>query len=307
MCGEVCWYIGLSVLRWILSPYYKVVAGDICLITGSAGGTGRQFALEFAKKGAILVLWDIDKEGNEDTAREVRHLGSKAYVYTCDVSCRESVYKTAERVKTEVGDVTILINNAVIVAGKSFLQCDDQLLEKILKTNSHAHFWTVKAFLPRMIELDSGHIITVASYLGLVATAYMEDFCASQFAAVGFHESLSHQLKATRADGVKTTLICPYIVNMGGSVRSDLAIVISSLTPEHCARQAMKGILTDQRVICMPRLIYLAAFLKHLLPWEAQMLYYKFLGLDTSARSQTRDDQQARNICIGSTSDQGKN
>ncbi|XP_075428717.1 retinol dehydrogenase 10-like [Ascaphus truei] len=144
---------------------------------------------------------------------------------------------------------------------------------------------TVKAFLPGMIAMDHGHIITVASHLGLIATPYMEDYCASHFAAVGFHESLSHTLKAQRIDGVKTTLICPYSVNTGmfteSPVKRDLGIFPSSRTDCY-VRRAMKGILIDQPVMCVPRAMYLAAFLKHVLPWEAQLLYFKFLGANKS-------------------------
>uniref|UniRef100_A0A8C3RPT2 Short-chain dehydrogenase/reductase 3 n=1 Tax=Chelydra serpentina TaxID=8475 RepID=A0A8C3RPT2_CHESE len=213
LTAKVVGYIIQSLVRWIKRPTEKRVTNEICLITGtaSAKGLGRRFALELAQRGATLVLWDIDTDGNEKTAVQVRELGAQAYAYTCDVSQREDVYNTAERVRREVGDVTVLINNAGVVAGKPILQCSDELLERTMKTNCHAHFWTVKAFLPKMMEMDHGHIVTIAGSLGLFAT----DYCASKFAVVGFHEALSHQLKAKRIDGVKTTLVCPYLVDTG--------------------------------------------------------------------------------------------
>uniref|UniRef100_A0A8C9G1Q4 Uncharacterized protein n=1 Tax=Pavo cristatus TaxID=9049 RepID=A0A8C9G1Q4_PAVCR len=76
-------------------------------------------------------------------------------------------------------------------------------------------FATTKAFLPKMLEMNHGHIVTVASSLGLFSTAGVEDYCASKFGAVGFHESLSHELKAAEKDGIKTTLVCPYLVDTG--------------------------------------------------------------------------------------------
>lgn len=132
-----------SLVRWIKRPTEKTVTNEICLITGtaSAKGLGRLFALELAQRGATLVLWDIDTEGNEKTAVQVRELGAKVYAYTCDVSRRQDVYHTADRVRKEVGDVTVLINNAGVVAGKPILQCSDELLERTMKTNCHAHFW----------------------------------------------------------------------------------------------------------------------------------------------------------------------
>lgn len=143
LTAKVFGYILHSLLRWVKKPPEKRVTHEICLITGtaSATGIGRLFALEFARRGATLVLWDIDPEGNETTAREVRKLGAKAYVYTCDVSRKEEVYSAAENTRRDVGDVTILVNNAGVVAGKPILQCPDELLERTMRTNCHAHFW----------------------------------------------------------------------------------------------------------------------------------------------------------------------
>uniref|UniRef100_A0ACB8F6E7 Uncharacterized protein n=2 Tax=Sphaerodactylus townsendi TaxID=933632 RepID=A0ACB8F6E7_9SAUR len=214
---KVFGYIIHSLLQWVMQPLEKTVATEICLITGAARGHGRLLALEFAQRRATLVLWDVDSEGNENTAQKVRELGVRAYAYTCDVSRQEEVYAAAEKVRREVGDVTILVNNASIIAQKPILQCPDELLDRTMRTNCHAHFWTVKAFLPQMIKRGHGHIVTIAGSLGLFATGCMEGYCASKFAVVGFHEALSHELKAKSVNGVKTTLVCPYFGSTGPS------------------------------------------------------------------------------------------
>ncbi|XP_062976480.1 retinol dehydrogenase 10-like [Elgaria multicarinata webbii] len=286
LTAKVFGYIIHALIRWVKKPTEKAVANKICLITGaaSATGIGRLFALEFAQRGATLVLWDIDREGNENTAREVRALGAKAYTYVCDVSRREEVYGAAEDVRKDVGDVTILVNNAGVVAGTPILQCPDEQLERTMKTNCHAHFWTVKAFLPQMIKRGNGHIVTIAGSFGLFATGCLEDYCASKFAVVGFHEALSHELKAKRINGVKTTLVCPYFINTGMfhscRIRRELEALLSPLKPGDFVEAAMQGILRNQHMICIPRVMYLAAIAKNLLPWDAQVLIQKFLGLD---------------------------
>ncbi|ELK26163.1 Epidermal retinol dehydrogenase 2 [Myotis davidii] len=119
----------------------KNVAGEIVLITGAGSGLGRLLALKFARLGAVLVLWDINKEGNEETCNMARDAGAtRAYAYTCDCSRREEVYRVADQVKKEVGDISILINNAGIVTGKRFLDCPDELMEKAFDVNFKAHF-----------------------------------------------------------------------------------------------------------------------------------------------------------------------
>ncbi|NXU79896.1 RDH10 dehydrogenase, partial [Oreotrochilus melanogaster] len=137
--------------------------------TGAGSGLGRLFALEFARRRALLVLWDINTQSNEETAGMVRHIyremaeaaaatapragdgdGEKAapsqcnlqvYTYTCDVGKRENVYSTAERVRKEVGEVSVLVNNAGVVSGHHLLECPDELIERTMMVNCHAHFW----------------------------------------------------------------------------------------------------------------------------------------------------------------------
>ncbi|KAM6948291.1 retinol dehydrogenase 10-B [Aplochiton taeniatus] len=230
---KIIWSFVLAGIKWIVSPPEKSVAGQVCLITGAGGSLGRLFAEQFARRGASLVLWDINGQRNEKTAEKVREIYKElksrqtpsereaearlirpqVYTYLCDVGTREQVYRTAEKVQFEVGDVDILINIAAAVSGQHLLDCPDQLIERTLRVNCHALFWTSKAFLPRMLELNSGHIVTVASSLGLLCSAGVEDYCAGKFGAVAFHECLSHELKAIEKEGIKMTLVCPSLMD----------------------------------------------------------------------------------------------
>ena len=77
----------------------KSVAGEIVLITGSGSGLGRLLALKFARLGSVLVLWDVSKEGNEETSKMACEAGAaKVYTYTCDCSRKEEVYRVADQV-----------------------------------------------------------------------------------------------------------------------------------------------------------------------------------------------------------------
>lgn len=91
----------LEALTFTLIPKpRKNVAGEIVLITGAGSGLGRLLALKFARLGAVLVLWDINKEGNEETCRMAQDTGAtRVYAYTCDCSRKEEVYRVADQVK----------------------------------------------------------------------------------------------------------------------------------------------------------------------------------------------------------------
>ncbi|KAM9361538.1 retinol dehydrogenase 10-A [Symphorus nematophorus] len=285
MLLDVIYFILRNSVRVVLRPRTKPIDGELVLITGAGGGLGRLFAQEFTKHGAEVVLWDINSSSNEQTAKLVHEMGGKAYPYTVDVTNREDVYRNADLVRKDLGrDVTMLVNNAGVVAGERMLDCPDELVERTMKVNCHALFWTVKAFLPQMKAQNHGHIITIASVLGLFSTAAVEDYCASKFAAVGFHESLAHELIAEEFDGVKTTLVCPYIVDTGMfegcKIREEVELLLPPLEPQYCVEQAMNAILIDQPLVCIPRLTYLPFLSRALLPWESNVVTYRFMGSD---------------------------
>ncbi|XP_029946693.1 retinol dehydrogenase 10-A [Salarias fasciatus] len=285
MLLDVIYFILRNSVRIVMRPRTKPIDGELVLITGSGGGLGRLFAQEFTKQGAEVVLWDINSTSNEQTAKLVREMGGKAHTYTVDVTNREEVYRHAELVRKDLGrDVTMLINNAGVVAGQRMLDCPDEMMERTMKVNCHALFWTVKAFLPQMKAQNHGHIVTIASVLGLFSTACVEDYCASKFAAVGFHESLAHELLAEEIEGVKTTLVCPYIVDTGMfegcKIREEVELILPPLEPQYCVEQAMNAILIDQPLVCIPRLTYLPVISRALLPWESNVVTYRFMGSD---------------------------
>ncbi|XP_015243822.1 PREDICTED: retinol dehydrogenase 10-like [Cyprinodon variegatus] len=281
---DVTYSILCAVTRAFLHPRLKSVDGELCLITGAGGVLGRLFALEFAKEGAHLVLWDCNTGANEQTAELARELGVDVRTYTVDLSKRQNIYEAAERVRAEVGDVSILVNNAGVVAGRRLLDCPDELLERTLLVNCHALFWMTKAFLPQMKSRNHGHIVTIASALGLFTTACVEDYCASKFGAVGFHESLAHELRAENNDGIKTTLVCPYIVDTGMfagcEIRKEIQSLIPPLEPLYTVQQSMKAILGEQEMVCIPRIMYIPFIARAVLPWEANVVTYRFMGGD---------------------------
>ncbi len=89
-----------------------------------------------------LVLWDINNEWMAETVRLCRSNGAvEVKSYKVDLSSREDTYRVADLVKTEIGDVDILINNAGIVTGKPFTETPDIMNEKTMAVNMLAHFW----------------------------------------------------------------------------------------------------------------------------------------------------------------------
>ncbi|KAM9417487.1 epidermal retinol dehydrogenase 2 isoform 1-T2 [Salvelinus alpinus] len=270
-----------ALVKLVIPSRKKSVAGETILITGAGSGIGRLMALEFASMGVTLVLWDISQDGNKETVRLVKQKGAaRVHSYICDCSNKAEVYSVADQVKREVGDVTILINNAGIVTGTKFMNAPDSLIEKSMEVNSNAHFWTYKAFLPAMIASNHGHLVSIASSAGLIGVNGLADYCASKFAAVGFAESVALELLATKKNGVKTTIVCPFFINTGmfdGAI-TKWPVLMPILEPDYVAKRIVCAIQTDQVYLYMPRILYLVLALKNILPTKMGLLLGDYLG-----------------------------
>lgn len=270
-----------SIFLWIIPSRRKNVAGELVLITGAGSGIGRLIALEFGRLGATLVLWDINEEGNKETCRLAKKNGAvRVHTYTCDCSKREEVYRVADQVKKEVGDITILINNAGIVTGKKFIDSPDALIEKTMQVNTMAHFWTSKAFLPAMIASNHGHLVSIASSAGLIGVNGLADYCASKFGAIGFAESIGLEMLALGKTGVKTTIVCPYFINTGmfDGCTTKWPRFLPILEPEYASKTIVDAILKEQVYLIMPRGLYIVFGFKNIISAKLGVLLGDYFG-----------------------------
>ena len=107
------------------------IAGSTILVTGAGSGLGRRMSIKMADMGARMVLWDINREAVDKVRDEIATASAEPpFADVCDVSNRHEVYAAAERVKSEVGPVDVLVNNAGIVSGRDFLECSDEQIER---------------------------------------------------------------------------------------------------------------------------------------------------------------------------------
>ncbi|OMJ87467.1 hypothetical protein SteCoe_10798 [Stentor coeruleus] len=227
----------------------KNLNNEIVFITGAASGIGKQLAYLLAKEGAKVVIVDINKDMAEKVADSLTADGFQAIAIECDVTSLESVKIASNRVRNHFGDPTILINNAGIVSGKAITEIPIESVERTFKVNVISHFYTIKEFLPKMIENDKGHIVTIASLAGIVGLNRLTDYSASKFAAVGLDESLRNELNA-QGSNVKTTCINPFYVNTG--MFDGVKTAIPMLKEDFVARRILEAIKFDEKVVTIP-------------------------------------------------------
>lgn len=244
------------------------VLDRITLVTGGGSGIGRALALELARRGAVPVIWDVDQGRLDSVVSELQRVsGGKAFGYVCDVRDPVAVYRTADTVRNDVGDVEILVNNAGVVSGAELLDIPDDMIRRTFDVNVLGLFWVTKAFLPAMAMADRGHIVTVASAAGLVGVARQTDYSASKHAAVGFDESLRVELHRN-ARRIVTTVVCPYYIDTGmfSGVRTRVPFLLPILRTEDVVRKIADAIARDRRMLVMPPIVRLLPALRLLPP-----------------------------------------
>ena len=257
-------------------------SNKVTLITGGACGLGRLIALKMAARGCHVVIWDIADESLDAIAAEISAAGYQASTYHCDVSDKEMVYETADKVRNEVGRVDILINNAAVVSGKPFLECTEEQFERTMAVNVLAHFWTVKAFLPDMMEASTGHIVTIASAGGIVGAAGLVDYSASKFAVFGFDEALRAELKK-QGSNIKTTVVCPYFIGgeMFAGVKTRFSFLLPILNAERVSARIVDAIGKKKRRLITPPFVY-STWLLRMLPVDVFDKVATLLGINNA-------------------------
>ncbi|XP_014480778.1 PREDICTED: short-chain dehydrogenase/reductase family 16C member 6-like [Dinoponera quadriceps] len=281
--GEVIVFLALSliailkgIIKFLIPKKYKMktINGEIALVTGGGGGLGRLLSLRLANLGAIVVVWDINESGIQETIKLVRAAGGTCYGYVCDLCDREDIYKKANIIKEEIGKVTILINNAGIASITKFLDTPDKLIIRTMDVNIMSHFWTAKAFLPTMMESNKGHIVSIASLAGHCGVPKLVDYCASKFAAVGFDEALRIELEDEGYD-INTTVVCPYFIRSTGLFDDVQSSYVPILSSNDVADQIITAMRCNYKFLIIPGYLQLLLIFKWLVPWMCCAMFLR--------------------------------
>ena len=138
--------------------------GKAIIVTGAAGGLGRQYAVRFAREGARLTVADVQDVGK--TAELCRAEGAEVLPMRVDVSSEEETLEMARRTHAEYGRIDGLLNNAGMMRGlevKSILDVDMATWDRVFAVNARGTFLGVRAVFPYMREQRSGTIVNVSS------------------------------------------------------------------------------------------------------------------------------------------------
>ena len=185
--------------------------GKVAVVTGAASGIGFAVAARAAAEGMTVVLADIDTGKLGDAAAALRETGADVHAVWTDVSDRESVTDLARRVREDAGDAWLLVNNAGVYLSAPFTQMPAADWEFVVGVNFGGVVHCMQAFLPGMVERDSGHIVNTSSIDGLVTVRNAAGYVAAKHAVSALSETVYRELEEA-GSSVGISVLCPAAV-----------------------------------------------------------------------------------------------
>ena len=168
----------------------------VALITGGGRGIGKAVALAYAREGARLAICARTGSEIEETATEIKGLGTECLAVMCDVSLEEPVSKLVEKVQKIFRRIDILINNAgVMIRPVPVAETEVKKWDYTLNVNLRGPFLVTKAVLPVMMRQKSGVIINLSSSIGREAYANFGAYAASKWGIEGLTQTLAAEVR----------------------------------------------------------------------------------------------------------------
>ncbi len=185
--------------------------GRTVLITGAGSGIGYEAAHAFAKRGAKLVVTDIDAAALNKVQAEIAATGAACFASPCDVANAESVARFASDVQQAAGAVDVLINNAGVAFIGRFEETPVVQWRRMFDVNVIGIVHMIQAFLPLMQAAGGPRkIVNVASAAGFAPLPSLSAYAASKHAVVGLSEVLAQELYGS---DISVLVVCPGIIN----------------------------------------------------------------------------------------------
>ncbi|XP_043251708.1 estradiol 17-beta-dehydrogenase 11-like [Colletes gigas] len=207
----------VAAVRMVIPPKPKNLLGETVLITGAGHGIGRELAIQLGNLGCTIICWDTDNHELESTMNAVYNNGGKAYGFNVDVSDREAVSRTIDRMEQKrIPDVSILINNAAVLYYSSFFYGSLNDIMPTFNVNVLSQVWTIDGFIRTMIRRKKGHIVSINSMCGIYGLSGKVSYCVSKFAARGLMDGLRDEFRQDpRSACIQFTTIYPFYVDTG--------------------------------------------------------------------------------------------
>jgi 3-oxoacyl-[acyl-carrier protein] reductase len=191
-----------------------LLTGRVALITGGGRGIGAAIAKNLANLGAAVVICGRTRAALEHTANDIVRRGGECIAYQCDVTDLPSIEILADKIRRKYRRLDILVNNAAIAVFRTPLHSLKPFeWDDMMNTNLRAVFYTMRTFVPIMVQNGGGHIINISSLAGKNPVPNAACYAATKWALNGLSYSVAEEL---RGSNIRVSVVCP------GSVDTEL-------------------------------------------------------------------------------------
>lgn len=187
----------------------------VALVLGASGGLGMGMARRFAIEGFSVVLSDIEIDELASAEELLRAEGHSVIALRTNVARQDEVHALRDFTLRELGRVDVVCNTVGVYTEARTWEMSDADWRWQMDVNFWGVLYTIRSFIPAMIEQRSGHLITTASTITLTSRAHFPAYDASKHAVMSVSESLQHDLVAS-GSGVRVSVMLP------GAIRSKM-------------------------------------------------------------------------------------
>ena len=191
----------------------------VALVTGASRGIGRAIALSLASNGlAVAVHYDKSADAAAKVVSEITESGGTAIAFQGNLASPEVPADLVARVKSQLGSIDILVNNAAVMTDGSIAEMSDEMWDETIAVNLSAVFKLTRACIPAMVEKKWGRIISISSQVAQTGSANHAHYSATKASLLGFTYSAAKELGAS---GITANVVLP------GRIETDMISVRS--------------------------------------------------------------------------------
>lgn len=199
----------------------KKLQGKVALVTGASRGIGRAISVTLAGAGAQLVLVGRAPDALAETAGTIEQAGGKALIVPTELTDEDSIVNLVDAVKSKLGRLDILINNAGITCAAPMEKTSTEDYDRCMATNARGPYLLCRESLDLLRRAPQGYIVNISSVVGVKGYANQTAYTASKHALRGMSIALAEEL---RPDNIRVHVICPggVLTDMVQRVRPDI-------------------------------------------------------------------------------------
>jgi 3-oxoacyl-[acyl-carrier protein] reductase len=191
----------------------------VALVTGASRGIGRAIALSLASDGLVVAVhYDKSADAAAKVVSEITESGGTAIAFQGNLASPDVPTDLVARVKSELGSIDILVNNAAVMTDGSIAEMSDEMWDETIAVNLSAVFKLTRACIPAMVEKKWGRIISISSQVAQTGSANHAHYSATKASLLGFTYSAAKELGAS---GITANVVLP------GRIETDMISVRS--------------------------------------------------------------------------------